>query len=143
APSGMADMHGVLEVEMGGHRREIVGIVIHVMAAAALARAAVAAAVRGDDAEALGQEEQQLCIPGLRRKRPAMPADDRLSRTPVLVEYLGTVFGGDRGHGAPTSLTEILHRYSIIRVSCARPRYVRLAFDIRPISRMVEEVRPH
>src|SRR5262249_39457300 len=73
--------------------------------------------------------------------RPAMAEDDGLSRAPVLVEYLGTVFGGDRGHGEPPSLTEILHRYSIIRVSCARPRYVPLAFDIRPISRMVEEVR--
>jgi hypothetical protein len=72
-----------------------------------------------------------------------MAEDDGLSRTPVLVEYLGTVFGGDRGHGEPPSLIEILHRYSIIRVSCARPRYVRFAFDIRPISRMVEEVRPH
>ena len=46
-------MHGVLEVEMGGHRCEIVGVVIHVMTAAALTRAAVAAAVMGDDAEAV------------------------------------------------------------------------------------------
>jgi hypothetical protein len=48
----MADMHGVLEVEMGGHRRKIVGVVIHVVPDAPLARAAMASAVMGDDAEA-------------------------------------------------------------------------------------------
>src|SRR6516165_8804415 len=65
-----------------------------------------------------------------------MAEDDGLSRTPVLVEYLGTVFGGDRGHREPPSLTKILHRYSIIRVVARWPRYVRLAFDIQPISRL-------
>jgi len=77
------------------------------MAAAALARAAVAAAVMGDDAEAVVQEEEHLRIPVVGRKRPAMAEDDGLSRTPVLVEYLGTVFGGDRGHREPPSLAEM------------------------------------
>ena len=87
-------MHGVLEVEMGGHRRKIVGVVIHVMPDAALARAAVASAVMGDDAEAVVQEEQHLRIPVVGRKRPAMAEDYGLTRTPILVKYLGTVFGG-------------------------------------------------
>ena len=32
AAGGMADMDGVLQVEMRGHRREVVGVVIHVVA---------------------------------------------------------------------------------------------------------------
>src|SRR6516165_10757032 len=68
-----------------------------------------------------------------------MAEDDGLSRTPVLVEYLGTVFGGDRGHREPPSLTEILHRYSIIRVSCAlaaiRPLSLRHPADLARCSK--------
>ena len=48
AAGGMADVDGVLEVEMRGQRREIVGVVIHVVAVADLARAAMAAPVMGD-----------------------------------------------------------------------------------------------
>ena len=51
AAGGMADVNGVLQVEMRGHGREIVGIMIHVVAVADLAGAAVAAAVMGDDAK--------------------------------------------------------------------------------------------
>jgi len=40
------------------------------------------------------QEEQHLRIPVVGRKRPAMAEDDGLTRTPILVKYLGTVFGG-------------------------------------------------
>src|SRR5215471_15161131 len=99
----MADMHGVLEVEMSGHRRVIVDVVIHVMPDAALARAAVASAVMGDDAEAVVQEEQHLRIPVVGRKRPAMTEDNRLARTPVLVKNLGAVLGVDRGHDLRSS----------------------------------------
>ena len=67
-PGGMADMHGVFKVEMRCQRREIVGVVIHVMPNAALARAAMASAVMGDDAEAVVQEEQHLRIPVRRPK---------------------------------------------------------------------------
>ena len=53
AAGGMADVNGVLQVEMRGQRREIVGIVIHVMAVGHLAGPAMAAAVMGDDAKAV------------------------------------------------------------------------------------------
>ena len=52
AAGRMADMDGILQVEMRGHRREVVGIMIHVVAVADLAGAAMAAPVMGDDAEA-------------------------------------------------------------------------------------------
>ena len=50
AAGGMADMHRILQIEMRGQRRQVVGIVIHVMAIAGLGGAAMAAPVMGDDA---------------------------------------------------------------------------------------------
>ncbi len=56
-------MNGALEIEMRGQGREVVGIMIHVMAIAGLAGAAVAATVMGDDAKTVVQEEQHLRVP--------------------------------------------------------------------------------
>lgn len=83
---------------MGGKGREIVGVVIHVMAAAGLGGAAVAAPVVGDDAIAVCEEEQHLRVPVVRRQRPAVAEHDGLPPAPVLVEDLDAVLGGDRGH---------------------------------------------
>src|SRR5216684_3410516 len=83
---------------MRRQRREVVGVVIHVVAATDLARAAVAAPIMRDDAEAVTLEEKHLRIPVIGRKGPAMAEDDGLSRTPILVENLDTVLRGDRRH---------------------------------------------
>ena len=98
AAGGMADMDGVLQIEMRGQRRQVIGVMIHVVAVADLGGAAVAAPVMGDDAIAVLQEEQHLRVPVIGRQRPAMAEHDRLARTPVLVEDLDAVFGGDGGH---------------------------------------------
>ena len=66
AAGGMADVNGVLQVEMRRHGREIVRIMIHVMAVADLAGAAMAAAVMGDDPKAVIDEEQHLGVPVVR-----------------------------------------------------------------------------
>ncbi|MBB5278977.1 hypothetical protein HNQ87_000115 [Pacificimonas flava] len=61
----------------------------------------MAAAIMGDDADALVQNDQHLIVPVVRRQRPAMMEDDRL-RGPVasiLVENFGTVLRGDVAHG--------------------------------------------
>ena len=99
AAGGMADVNGVLQVEMRRHGREIVRIMIHVMAVADLAGAAVAAAVMGDDPKAVIEEEHHLRVPVVRRQRPAMAEHDRLTLAPILVEDLDAVFGRDGGHG--------------------------------------------
>ena len=78
AAGGMADVNGVLQIEMRRHGRKIVGIMIHVMAVAGLAGTAVAAAVMGDDAIAVIEEEQHLRVPVVGRQRPAMAEHDRL-----------------------------------------------------------------
>ena len=93
-------MDGVLQVEMRGQRREVVGVVVHVVAVAGLGRAAVAAPVMGDDAIAVAEEEQHLRVPVVGRQRPAVAEHDRLARAPVLVEDLDAVLGGDRAHAA-------------------------------------------
>ena len=64
----MADMDRVLEVEMRGHRREVVGVMIHVMAAAGLGRPAMAAPVMRDHAIAVAEEEQHLRVPIVRAR---------------------------------------------------------------------------
>ena len=98
AASGMADMDRVFQIQMFGQRREIVGIVIHVMAVGGLAGAAMAAPVMGDDPKTLVQEEHHLRVPVIGRQRPAMAEHDGLTFTPVLVIDLDAVLGLNRCH---------------------------------------------
>ena len=91
AAGGVPDVDGILEIEMLRHRSQVVGVVVHVVTVAGLGRASVPAPVVGDDAVAVLEEEQQLGVPIVARKRPAMAEDDRLSRAPILVEDLGAV----------------------------------------------------
>src|SRR6202040_1455149 len=95
---GMANMDGIFQVEMGRESRQVIGIMIHVVAVGGLGRAAVPTAVMGDHPIAMMQEEQHLVIPVVRAERPTMAENYRLSVTPVLVVDLYTVFGRDSGH---------------------------------------------
>ena len=104
AAGGMADMDGVLQIEMRGQRRQVVGVVIHVVAVAGLRGAAMAAPIVGDDAIAVVEEEHHLRVPVVGRQRPAVAEDDRLPGAPVLVENLDAVFGGDRVHADSPSI---------------------------------------
>ena len=110
AASGMADVDGVLQVEMRRDSLKIVGIVVHVVSGPTLARASMATAIMGNDPKAAVKEEQHLRIPVVGRQRPTMAEDDGLSRTPVFVEYFGTVFGGDRGHREPPASLNCVDR---------------------------------
>ena len=76
AASRVTDMDHILQVEMLGHRRQIVGIMVHVMAVACLRRAAMPASVMRDHTIALAQEEQHLRILIIGRQRPAMAEHD-------------------------------------------------------------------
>jgi hypothetical protein len=94
----MADVNGVLQVEMRRQCRQVIGIVIHVVTLAHLRGAAVAAAVMRDHAIALLEEEHHLPVPVIARQRPAMAEHDGLTFAPVLVENLDAVFGRNRTH---------------------------------------------
>src|SRR5262249_62343827 len=103
ATGGVTDMHGILEVEMRGKRREVVGIMIHVVTVTRLRGPAVAAAVMGYDAIAVMQEEQHLGVPVICRQRPAVTEHDGLTLAPILVEDLNAVLGCDGGHDTRVS----------------------------------------
>jgi hypothetical protein len=94
----VADVHGVMQIEVLGHRGQVVGVVIHVVTIASLSGAAVPAPVVGDDTIAVLQEEQHLGVPVVSRQRPAVAEDEGLARTPVLVEDLRAISRGDRPH---------------------------------------------
>ena len=82
AAGRVADMDGVLEIEMRRHRREIIGVVVHVVSVAVWRGAAVAAAIVRDDAIAVIEEEHHLRVPVVGRQRPAVAEHDRLARCP-------------------------------------------------------------
>jgi hypothetical protein len=84
ATGGVSNVDGVLEIEMGGQRRQVVGVVVHVVTVAGLGGASVPTPVMGDHPVPPLEEEQHLGVPVVGRKRPAMAEDDRLARAPVL-----------------------------------------------------------
>src|ERR1700721_818455 len=100
----MTDVNGVLQIEMRRHSREVICVVIHVMAISRLAGAPMTAAIMGDDAIAVIEEEQHLRIPVIGRQRPAVREHHRLPLAPVLVVDLDAVLGLDRRHAEVSSL---------------------------------------
>ena len=98
AAGGVADVDCILEIKFLGERRQVVGVMIHVMAARGLGGAAMAAPVVGYDAIAVIEEEHHLGVPVIRAQRPAVAKDNGLSRTPVLEVNLRSVFGGNCAH---------------------------------------------
>src|SRR5439155_18820598 len=85
AAGGMADVNRILQLQMIGHRLQIVGIVVHVVSAAGLSRATMSAPINGDDPITLGEEEQHLRVPIVRTEWPAVAEHDRLSAAPIFV----------------------------------------------------------
>ena len=61
----MADQHRVVQIERVEERRQIVGVVVQVVAVPGLAGSATAATVMGDGAIALGGQEERLVVPGI------------------------------------------------------------------------------
>jgi hypothetical protein len=53
ATGGVPDVDGVLEIEMGSQRSQVVGLVVHVVTVAGLRGASVPAPIMGDDAVAV------------------------------------------------------------------------------------------
>src|SRR5690606_15138327 len=98
ASGRVANMDGITQVEERRKRGDVLGIGVHVIAAIGLARTAVSAAVVGDDAIAIFEKEEQLGIPVIAAKGPAMVEDNGLAMTHVLVVDLGSVFGDDGCH---------------------------------------------
>src|SRR5258708_7070533 len=77
---------------------KVIGIVIHVVSVAGLARSSVTSPVMGDDSIAVIQEEHHLGVPVICTQWPAVAEDNWLSLAPVLVIDLCSVFCCDRRH---------------------------------------------
>src|SRR4030095_1136865 len=85
AAGRMADVNRVPQVEMVGDGLQIVGIMVHVVAAAGLSGAAMPAPIMCDDPITFGKEEQHLRVPVVGRQGPAVAEDDGLTFAPVLI----------------------------------------------------------
>src|SRR4029077_8169920 len=81
----MSDVNRILQVEMIGDGLQVVGVVVHVMSVAGLGRATMSGAISRNDAIAFAEEEKHLRVPIVRRKRPTMAENDRLSAAPVFI----------------------------------------------------------
>src|ERR1700731_1388738 len=91
-------MHRFMEVKMCGQRRQVVGIMIHVMAIAGLGGTSMPAPVVGYDAIAVAKEEHHLRVPIIGGQRPAVAEDDGLTFAPVLVVDRCAIFDSNRRH---------------------------------------------
>ncbi len=108
-------MDGVPQIEMGDDCRDVAGIPIHIVAGVGLCRAAVAAPVMRDHAVALLDEVEHLRVPIVGAERPAVMEDNRLTGTPVFVEDLDAVPGGDRAHGGiSVQLSALRRRWAVL-----------------------------
>src|ERR1700733_14657362 len=98
AAGRVTDVDCVLEVEIFGEGREIVRVGIHVVAVPGLGGTAVASPVGRYDSITPLAEKHHLGVPVVRGERPAVAEHDGLACSPVLVENLRTIFGGNCGH---------------------------------------------
>src|SRR5262245_679275 len=94
----MTDVNSIFQIEMRGHRRQVVSVVIHVMAFVDLTGPAMSSTIMGDDAISVPEEEQHLGVPIVGRKRPAMAEHDGLAFAPVLVKDVDAVLGPNDTH---------------------------------------------
>src|SRR5436190_9993809 len=115
AAGGMTNVNGVLQIEMRGQSRKVVGIVIHIMAVARLGRTAVTSSVMRDDAIPVVQEEQHLRVPVIGRQRPTMAEDEGLSAPPASIKAGGAVCNFIIKRSAATTRT------SSRSIGCRRP----------------------
>src|ERR1700693_745109 len=91
----MADQHRVVQIKCVDERRQVVSVVVQVVAVPGLAGSSTAATVMRDGAIAVGGQEERLFVPGVGMERPAVAEDDGLARAPVLVKNRGAVLCSD------------------------------------------------
>src|SRR6267143_5147345 len=96
AARGVTCVDCILQVQLFGEGCEIIGVSIHLVTIPRLRGTTVAPAVVRNDSIATIAEEQHLRVPVVRSERPALTEYYRLSRSPVLVENLCTIFCRNR-----------------------------------------------
>ncbi|MNY42434.1 hypothetical protein D3C86_1773230 [compost metagenome] len=104
APGGVTDVHGIPDIQVRHQFSDVGGVGVHVVADSGLGGAAMTAAIMGDDAKTLAEEEQHLRIPVVTGQWPAVVEYDRLTAAPVLVENLRAVLDGDHPRTTGTAV---------------------------------------
>jgi hypothetical protein len=94
----MTDVNRIAEVEMHRKRRDVGGIVVHVMAINRLAGSTVTAAIMSNHTIAFVEKVKHLAFPIVGRQWPAVVEDDRLRGlgAPIAIEDFRSVSGRDR-----------------------------------------------
>jgi hypothetical protein len=91
-------MDRVAKVKVLSQGCEVGNPVNHVVTSAGLVGSTVAAPVMSDHSIPVSKEKCHLGIPVVRRQRPTVAENDRLTRSPIFVEDVNAVFCSDRGH---------------------------------------------
>ena len=91
----VADVDRVLQAERIDHPGRVGCISVHVVTLGSLRRATVASAIVRDHAIAAAEEEHHLGVPVVGAERPAVMEEKWLAGSPILVEDLGSIGGGD------------------------------------------------
>src|SRR5258708_5471259 len=88
----------VSQVETRQQFRQIVGIMIHIIAVPGLTGAAMAAPIMRDAAETTFGEKKHLVFESVRAERPTMAKYDGPTGPPILVVNLGAISSGEAAH---------------------------------------------
>src|SRR5215469_756544 len=124
APTGgVADMNSLAQVQMFDDCGRVGGVVVHIVTVRYLARASVAATIDSHDTVAALGEKQHLAVPVVAAQRPPVMKDNGLALSPVLVENLNAVFGGNCAHDLP-SYNAIASGENKFPCSCSEERLV-------------------
>ena len=95
----MAHVDRLLQVEFLHQGRQVVGVSVHVVAVPRLARPAMPAPVVRDATVPARGQKRHLVLESVSAQRPAVTEDHGLSRAPILVIALRSVFGDNCAHG--------------------------------------------
>src|SRR5471032_688935 len=94
----MTHEHGILDAETSEQGLQIVRVGIHIVAAARLAGAPMAATIMSNDAIAVLEKKQQLWVPAIGVHRPPVRKDNGFSLSPIFVEKVGAICGSNKIH---------------------------------------------
>src|SRR4051812_26809505 len=98
AAGRMSDQDDVTQIECLDQFSEIIRVRRQIIALPRLRRPAASSPIMRNRAVAGVCDELELRIPSVRRQRPAMAEDDRLTASPVLVKDLSAICGSDETH---------------------------------------------
>src|SRR6185503_6202008 len=99
----MAHMNRIFQIESFSKLSEIVRVGVQVVAAPWLTRASMTTPVVRDATASVRSQEEHLIFESIRRERPAMAKDNRLTSAPVFVIDPRPVPGSNRRHTKPPS----------------------------------------